>query len=152
MKLTFVSELRMSVMVETSDSMRDIAPLTDIRLLIGEREHLFRPNRNRGCNGGRRFLNRPFVFPGGDTVKQLNFACFQAVQKPFALSFHVPALPLATIPALKIKYEGIAQQWREMAEQRKPSAMRDARRSNYPQQFWQLGDIHRDPPCLIAGQ
>jgi Tripartite tricarboxylate transporter family receptor len=27
-------------------------------------------------------------------VKQLSFARFQAVQKPFALSFHVPALPL----------------------------------------------------------
>jgi hypothetical protein len=27
-------------------------------------------------------------------VKQLGFAWFQAVQKPFALSFHVPALPL----------------------------------------------------------
>jgi len=27
-------------------------------------------------------------------VKQLGFAWLQAVQKPFALSFHVPALPL----------------------------------------------------------
>ena len=27
-------------------------------------------------------------------MKQLGFARFQAVQKPFALSFHVPALPL----------------------------------------------------------
>jgi hypothetical protein len=31
----------------------------------------------------------------------------------------------ATTPALKTKYEGIAQQWREMAEQKKPSAMRE---------------------------
>jgi hypothetical protein len=29
----------------------------------------------------------------------------------------------ATTPALKTKYEEIAQQWREMAEQIKPSAM-----------------------------
>jgi len=36
----------------------------------------------------------------------------------------------ATTPALKIKYEGIARQWHEMAEQKKPSAMRDERRSN----------------------
>ena len=36
----------------------------------------------------------------------------------------------ATTPALKIKYEGIARQWHEMAEQKKPSAMLDARRSN----------------------
>jgi hypothetical protein len=32
----------------------------------------------------------------------------------------------AIIPALKNKYEGIAQQWREMAEQKKPSAMRES--------------------------
>jgi hypothetical protein len=36
----------------------------------------------------------------------------------------------AATPALKIKYEGIARQWHEMAEQKKPSAIRDARRSN----------------------
>jgi hypothetical protein len=32
-------------------------------------------------------------------VKQLSFARFQAVQKPFALSFHVPALPLPEDPS-----------------------------------------------------
>ena len=32
-------------------------------------------------------------------MKQLSFARFQAVQKPFALSFHVPALPLPEDPS-----------------------------------------------------
>ncbi len=32
-------------------------------------------------------------------MKQLSFACFQAVQKPFALSFHVPALALPDAPS-----------------------------------------------------
>jgi hypothetical protein len=32
-------------------------------------------------------------------VKQLGFVCFQVVQKPFALSFHVPALALPDDPS-----------------------------------------------------
>jgi hypothetical protein len=42
----------------------------------------------------------------------------------------------AITPALKNKYEGIAQQWREMAEQKKPSAMCEsaARRRRNPSQ------------------
>ncbi len=32
-------------------------------------------------------------------MKQLSFVCFQAVQKPFALSLHVPALALPDDPS-----------------------------------------------------
>ncbi len=32
-------------------------------------------------------------------MKQLSFACVQAVQKPFALSFHAPALALPLDPS-----------------------------------------------------
>ena len=32
-------------------------------------------------------------------MKQLSFACFQAVQKPFALSLHIPVLALPEDPS-----------------------------------------------------
>src|SRR5262245_62652812 len=49
---------------------------------------LFRPHCHRGSDCGCNCLNRPTVLALRNDSE--GFACCQVVQKPFALSFHVP--------------------------------------------------------------
>ena len=88
----------MSVIVETSDSTRTLRDLTDVRLLIGKREHLFRPNCNRGCNSGCGFLDRPFIFAGRNYSEAVKLCVLPGGAKTFRVEPPYPSTRVARRP------------------------------------------------------